>query len=101
MNFDLIECKTKARELVASENPPLKPCGRKKGYMQLMKELWDEKGYAVNVSDQNLRDQAARIEKTLGDVTETVRNKVVEKDRGAGWKWRSCRNSSVYLHQSR
>ena len=48
---------------MASENPPLNPCGRKKGYMQLMKELWDEKGYAVSVSDQNMRDQAARIEK--------------------------------------
>ena len=87
MNNDLIECKTKAKELVASENPPLKPCGRKKGYMQLMKELWDDKGYGVSVSVQNLRDQAARIEKTLGDTAETIRNKVgrrIEEQNGSG-----------------
>ena len=60
--------------------------------MQLMKELWDEKGYAVSVSDQNLRDQnlrdkAARIENNLGDITETITNKVgrrIEAQDGSG-----------------
>ena len=33
-----------------------------------MKELWDERGYEyLGLSCQNLRDQAARLEKSMGD----------------------------------
>ena len=77
MNSDLLECKIKAKEITSSENPPREPSGRKKGYMKVMKELWDTKGYAnLNLSSQNLRDQAASIEKSLGNVGEAIRNNV-------------------------
>lgn len=39
-----------------------------------MKELRDNGGYAeLNVSSKNLRDQAARLEKVMGDVHKTIR----------------------------
>ena len=41
--------------------------------MQVMKELWDEAGYAdLNLTSKNLRDQAASLEKTLRNVGETI-----------------------------
>ena len=69
MNTDLLECKRRAKELSTSGERPRNPSGRKKRYMQIMKELWDEAGYAdLNLTSQNLRDQAASLEKTLGNV---------------------------------
>ena len=39
--------------------------GRRKGYMEIMKELWEEKGYAsLGYTAQNLRDKAAQVLKT-------------------------------------
>ncbi|CAB4011930.1 Hypothetical predicted protein [Paramuricea clavata] len=39
--------------------------GRRKGYMEIMKELWEEKGYAsLGYTTQNLRDKAAQVLKT-------------------------------------
>ena len=65
MNTDLLECKKKAMEFLKSENPPCYVNGRKKGYIQVMKDLWDKKGYEhLGLKSQNLRDQAARLEKT-------------------------------------
>ena len=41
--------------------------------MKIMKELWDELGYAeMHLTSQNLRDQAARLEKRSGNVRETI-----------------------------
>ena len=45
MNNDLLECKRKAVLLNKSDNAPRLPNGRKNGYMQIMKELWDDLGY--------------------------------------------------------
>ena len=45
MNSDLLDCKKRAQELVKSDNPPLLENGRKMGYMRVMKDLWEEKGY--------------------------------------------------------
>ena len=42
MNKDVLECKKKAQELVSSENPPCNENGRKRGYIDVMKELWDD-----------------------------------------------------------
>ena len=71
MKSDLLECNLKAKELVNSENPPRKENGRKRGYMSIMKDLWEERGYAeLKLSEQNLRDQAAKLEQTLGNVEE-------------------------------
>jgi len=64
MNKDVLECKRKALELVSSANPPRKQNGRKRGYIEIMKELWDEAGYYnLGIKSQNLRDQASRLEK--------------------------------------
>ena len=53
-----------AQQLVASVEPPLYPNGRKKGYMRVMWEKWNEQGYAeLDFSSQNLRDQAGHFEK--------------------------------------
>ena len=69
MKCALLECKAKAKELVSSQELPRNANGRKKGYMAVMKELSDDCGYAeFNVSSQHLRDQAARLEKVVGDV---------------------------------
>ena len=65
MNTDLLECKKKAMAFLKAENPPCYVNGRKKGYTQAMKDLWDKKGYEhLGLKSQNLRDQAARLEKT-------------------------------------
>lgn len=73
MNRDLLECKREAQVLVASDDPPRNTGGRKKGYMKVMQELWNGKGYAsLNLSCQNLRDQAAHVERTLGNVRDEI-----------------------------
>ncbi|CAB3982849.1 Hypothetical predicted protein [Paramuricea clavata] len=54
--------------MIGSENPPLNENGKRRGYIKVMKELCDEQGYEyLSLSCQNLRDQAARLEKTMGD----------------------------------
>lgn len=64
MNKDLLECKTNAQDLVASNNAPRNRNGRKKGYIEVMTEMWEAKGYAhLAFKSQNLRDQASRLEK--------------------------------------
>ena len=72
MNRDLLECKKKAKELVASGNPPCRENGNKKGYIAVMTELWVEKGYEhLGIKSQNLRDQASRLEKMNDSIGET------------------------------
>ena len=64
MNEDLLECKRKAQELITSSRAPVNGNGRKKGYIEVMKNLWDAKGYGdLGLKPQNLRDQASRLEK--------------------------------------
>ena len=64
MNNDVLGCKRRAQELIASDSAPLNRNGRKKGYMEVMKQLWEEKGYGhLALKGQNLRDQASRLEK--------------------------------------
>ncbi|PFX28567.1 hypothetical protein AWC38_SpisGene6722 [Stylophora pistillata] len=73
MNNDLLECKKKALDMVKSDNPPRLNNGRKMGYMQVMKEMWEEKGYGdFALTSQNLRDQATRLEKTFGSVADSL-----------------------------
>ena len=73
MNRILLDCKKKALELVASSEPPRNSNSRKKGYMNIMKELWEQNSFAsLNLSSQNLRDQAARIECSMGNVSDTI-----------------------------
>ena len=64
MNDDLLSCKRQAVAMASSEQPPLEKNGRKKGYIKIMREIWDAKGYEeLGYTNQDLRDQAARIEK--------------------------------------
>ena len=68
-NEDILECKTRAVELTSSQNPPSNRNGRRKGYIEVMKELWDEKGYAhLELKSPNLRHQDTRLEKLQGCV---------------------------------
>ena len=77
MNNILRNCKSKAQGLIKSENPPRLENGRKKGYMRVMKELWDEAGFGnLALTSQNLRDQAARLEKSIGDVGHAIAKSV-------------------------
>ena len=70
-NEDILECKTRAVELTSSQNPPSNRNGRRKGNFEVMKRLWDEKGYAhLELKNQNLRDQATRLEKLQGCVAD-------------------------------
>ena len=64
MNSDVLECKRRAQELVASDNASLNRNGRKKGHIEVMKQFWEEKGCGhLVIKGQNLRDQASRLEK--------------------------------------
>lgn len=70
---DVLVSKTRAVELTNSENPPRLDSGRTKGYMYVMKELWDDLGYGeLGLTAQNLRDQSARLEKSLGSIKGTM-----------------------------
>ena len=74
MNKDLVDCKRKAKELVSSDNPPCNEKGKRRGYIEIMKELWDVLGLYghLQLKSQNLRDQASRLEKVNnsgGDVS--------------------------------
>ena len=73
MNNVLLECKQKAISLTTSDNPPRTENGGKKGYMKIMKDLWEETEYRhLELTSQNLRDQAEKVEKTLGNVRQTI-----------------------------
>ena len=72
MNTDVLECKRNAEELVTSGNAPFNRNGRRKGYIEVMKELWEEKVYGnLGLKSQNLRDQASRLEKNHDALMET------------------------------
>ena len=64
LNRDVLECKKKAQQILSLDNPPLNQNGMKKGYIQLIKELWEDVGHGnYGLTGQNLRDQASRLEK--------------------------------------
>ena len=47
MNSDLLECKRTAKDLISSVDPPRNATGRKKGYIEVMADLWEDKGGRV------------------------------------------------------
>ena len=60
---DLLQYKLTAKEWVKKGDPRCYQRGRKMGYMKLMKNLWEERGYELlDLSTQNLRDKAAHAE---------------------------------------
>ena len=81
INSDLLNCKRRAKEMANSSDPPRYSDGQKRGYMSIMKELWDQSGYSgLNISDQNLRNQAAYVERSLGNVAETIRVDILARN---------------------
>ena len=80
MNMDLLTCREKAKSTYSSSDCPRKPNGRKTGVMELTKILWEEIGYAnLGKTAQNLRDQAARIEKMTTTDQQTIQNEIIEQ----------------------
>lgn len=58
---DLFECRTRAMETSRLNDTSN---AERYGYMKIMKQLWDEKGYSLlGLTAQNLRDTVARYEK--------------------------------------
>ena len=50
--------------------------------MKIMKDLWEKTEYRhLELTSQNLRDQAARVEKTLCNVQQTIRQNVGRRNR--------------------
>ena len=80
------------------EQQPLDDNGRKKDYIRIMSELWDTKGYGdLGLSSQNLRNQAARLEKT---VEESPENLSWEAQTDANSRVLPQRNVSIWMHKS-
>ena len=75
-NDAFLQCKEKAVKLTKGDNPPRNGNGREIGYMQLMKDMWEELGYGhLALSSQNLRDKAVALERIMGNVSgDIVRN---------------------------
>ena len=81
MDNDILQCKKKAKEIASSENPPCNENGRKRGYVGIMKEFWDGMGYLqLGLKSQNLRDQAARLEKINSNETAGTAEKYATLD---------------------
>ena len=75
MNRDVLECKRQAQVLAASDNALCNINGRKKGYIKIMKKLWDEKGYEhLGFKEKNLRDQASWLEKNQEGLIHAIVN---------------------------
>ena len=68
--------KEKEVKLTKGDNPLRNGNGRKIGYMQLMKDIWDELGFGhLALSSQNLRDKATALERIMGNESgDIVRN---------------------------
>ena len=80
MNSVLLECRKKAKLMVEMRGSAVMVGGRRKGYIEFMKELFDQAGYE-HFTRQNLGDQAAHLEKLLGNVTGNVSSKVGRRRR--------------------
>ena len=64
MNEDVLECKRKAQESINSDRALVNGTGRKKGSIEVMKDLWDAEGYRhLGLKAQNFGDQAQKSEK--------------------------------------
>ena len=81
MNNVLLECKQKAISLTTSDNPPRTENGGKKGYMKIMKDLWEEAEYRhLELTSQNLRDQAEKSRENTGQCAANHMTKCRQKE---------------------
>ena len=63
--------------MVSSNNSSYYKNGRKKGYIELIKDLWEKKGYGyLELKSENVRDQASRLEKNCRIVRGTTETSV-------------------------
>ena len=82
MNSYLLKYIRRAKEMANSNDPPRYSDGQKRGYMSIMKELWDQSSYSgLNISAQNLRNQAAYVERSLGNVAEMIREDILARNK--------------------
>ena len=80
MTTDLLACKREAICATGSDNPPLKADGKRMGYMDYMHKLWNEKGYGhLNLSKQNLSDQARSVERKQTQILSVVADTIDEE----------------------
>ena len=82
MNSTLLEYKRKAVLMTkSSTNAPEAVDGnRSKGYIEIMKELWDQHGYEyLEIPRKNLHNQGARLEKSLGNAANNILDKVGQR----------------------
>ena len=85
MNNLVLQCREKALKLLNSEDPPRYENGRKIGYMRLLKDFWEELGMErLELTSQNLRDQAAALDKSIWSVAGNIASHVGRGRRSAG-----------------
>ena len=77
---DLQNCRSKALELRNGDNPPLKADGKKENYLDILQQLWNQKGYQhLNISRDNLRVRANQLKlETLTDA-KLVREEILKQ----------------------
>lgn len=81
----ILQCREKALKLSNSEDPPRYENGRKIGYMRLMKDSWGKLGMEhLELTSQNLRDQAAALDKSIGSVAGNIASRVGRGRRNGG-----------------
>ena len=82
MNNTLLDCKAKAQALTNSQNPPRKENGGKRGYMAIMKELWDNCGYAeLNIPEKKCTKPGWKTGKGYGKCTKYNSKECTRKNR--------------------
>ena len=107
MNKDIMECKRQGKALIFSQNSPCNCNGRRKGYIEVMKELWDEKGYGhLELKSQNLRDRASRLEKMeldesarVGDSNANASYIAATHGHGSSREFGQSENQNIIGHQ--
>ena len=80
MLSDLQDCRSKAFELKNGANPPLDANGKKKKYVDILLELWNEKGYEhLRLSKDNLRVRANQLNVQNLASKSQIRQKVISQ----------------------
>ena len=108
---DLFDCRTRAVEI--SKQNDASNAGRY-GYMKIMKQLWDEKGYSsLGLTAQNLRDTVARYKKkqqpddaSITSATdELIQQQIVFEQENVGESHpdvvdKICNTAEIYIERS-
>ena len=81
---DLQNCRVKALELRNGDNPPLKADGKKKNYLDILQQLWSQKGYEhLNISRDNMGVRVNKLKlQTLTDA-KLVRKEILKQQSSA------------------